>query len=117
MVARQVPPARTSIDTVSSGISASLPPYLSAKRSGSVHSRHTRSRGASKTLVIVSPGSSAIAAQSLIHAIEAALPEAAVGAEPLRRVPERFAVKARRPELRGPAAADQAGALEDLEVA
>src|SRR3954467_14141669 len=99
MVARQVPPARTSIDTVSSGISASLPPYQSAKRSGSVHSRHTRSRGASKVLVIVSPSPSAIAVQSPIHAIDPPPQEPRAPAEPLRRVPERFAVEARGPQL------------------
>ena len=44
-----------------SGISHSAPPNQSAKGSGSVHSRHTRSRGASKTRLIVIPGASAIA--------------------------------------------------------
>ena len=38
-------PGLTSIDTVDSGTSASLPPNQSAKRSASVHSCHTRSRG------------------------------------------------------------------------
>ena len=45
-MARQVPPGRTSIATVSSGISASDPPNQSANASGSVHSRQTRARGA-----------------------------------------------------------------------
>ena len=55
IVARQAPPGRTSIETVESGISHSSPPNQSAKRSGSVHSRQTRSRGAAKTRVVVKP--------------------------------------------------------------
>ena len=38
-------------ETVETGTSASGPPNQSANRSGSVHSLHTRSRGASKTRV------------------------------------------------------------------
>src|SRR5207249_4903122 len=73
IVARHAPPALTSIETVETGTSAAPPPYQSAKRSGSVHSFHTTSRGASKTRVIVIPsppgapeaGGSAIVASPL----------------------------------------------------
>jgi hypothetical protein len=41
--------------TVDSGTSDSVPPNQSAKRSGSVHSRHTRSRRASNTRVMAIP--------------------------------------------------------------
>ena len=64
IVARQAPPGRTSIETVESGISHSTPPNQSAKRSGSVHSRQTRSRGAAKTRVVVKPPVPNGAAQS-----------------------------------------------------
>jgi hypothetical protein len=42
-------------ETVSMGISASVPPNQSAKRPGSVHSFHTRPRGASNTRIIKIP--------------------------------------------------------------
>jgi hypothetical protein len=51
IVSLNVPPGRTSIETDESGTSESGPPNQSAKRSGSVHSFHTRSRGASNTRV------------------------------------------------------------------
>ena len=74
IVARHEPPGLTSIETVDSGTSASVPPNQSAKRSGSVHSRHTRSRGASKTRVIVMPAQPC-RLQALVEAVEASLPE------------------------------------------
>src|SRR6516165_10349092 len=94
IVARQAPPGRTSIETVESGTSQSTPPNQSAKLSGSVHSRQTRSRGAAKTRVVVKPpvpygSASAIVSQPLIHAIEATLPERAVAVEPVRGVLQR----------------------------
>src|SRR4051794_14050585 len=98
-------------------MSASAPPYQSAKRSGSVHSRQTRSRGASNTRVVVKPVSSAIVAQSRIQAVEAAVPEAAVAREPFGGGAERLPVQARRPELLAATAGDEAGALEHLDVA
>src|SRR5207253_1429813 len=55
IVARHAPPGLTSIETVESGTSDSGPPNQSAKRAGSVHSFHTRSRGASNTRLIVIP--------------------------------------------------------------
>jgi riboflavin biosynthesis pyrimidine reductase len=52
IVARHAPPSLRSIHTVDTGTLAS-PPNHSAKRSGSVHSLHTRSRGTSKTRVMM----------------------------------------------------------------
>src|SRR5713226_3315131 len=113
IVSRHEPPGLTSIETVSSGTSDSLPPNQSAKRSGSVHSFHTRSRGASKTRVIVIP--SAIL-QTLVEAVEASLPEPTVLLEPVDRLLQRRPLQARGPKLRRAAAPDQSGVLEDLEV-
>jgi hypothetical protein len=59
IVSRHEPPGLTSIETVDSGTSDSLPPNQSAKASGSAHSLHTPSRGASKIRVIVIPPSGA----------------------------------------------------------
>src|SRR3954471_11224992 len=115
MLARHAPPGRTSIATLSSGTSASGPPNQSANASGSVHSRQTRSRGASRTRVIVQPGRPSLTEPPL-HGVKALLPEAAVGLEPLGRVGQRRTAQARRAQLRGAAAFDQAGALEDAEM-
>src|SRR4051812_8778261 len=114
MVARQWPPSTTSIETVSSGISASSPPYQSAKRSGSVHSLHTRSRGASKTRVIEKPGASAIgaSAHARVEPVEAGLPEAPVAPEPVDGLLERRRLEARGTQLGRAPARDQARALE-----
>lgn len=86
---------------VEMGTSDSGPPNQSANGSGSVHSPHTRSRGASNTRVILirwflvsGVGGSDMPAplrlgpplrgsQALVQAIEAAFPEPAVGVEPL----------------------------------
>src|SRR4051812_37114616 len=121
IVARQAPPGRTSIATVERGTSHAVPPNQSAKRSGSVHSFHTRSRGAAKTRFVVNPrtpkrSGSAIVSQPLLHAIEASLPERAVGIEPFRRVLQGDRPQARRPQLRAATALDQAGALEHAQV-
>src|SRR5205823_3935905 len=110
---RHAPPGLTSIETVDSGTSDSPPPNQSAKRSGSVHSRHTRSRGASKTRVIVVPGS---LMQTLVEAVEASLPEATVRLEPVGRVLQRRPLQVRGPELRRPPARDQPRPLEHLQV-
>ena len=102
MVARHLPPSLTSIETVDTGTSASLPPYQSAKRSGSVHSFHTCSRGASKTRVIVIPsamlGFLLARSQARLEAVEAALPEPTVLLQPFDGVPERRALAAARAE-------------------
>src|SRR2546428_1340241 len=96
IVARHEPPGRTSIETVVSGTSHSLAPNQSAKGSGSVHSFHTRSRGASKTRVIVILPEATVSGvrgsamlglslgrlQTLVEAVEAFLPEQAVALEP-----------------------------------
>ncbi len=88
IVSRHEPPGLTSIETLASGTSDSLPPNQSAKRSGSVHSRHTRSRGASKTRVIVMPGSTMLVSfiarlQAFVETVEASLPEPTVLLEPV----------------------------------
>src|SRR5262249_61673444 len=95
IVSRHEPPGRTSIDTVSSGISDSAPPNQSAKRSGSVHSCQTRSRGAAKTRVIAILAS--VTTQPPVEVVEAVLPQ---GFEPVRRAFERTAAQPRRPQLR-----------------
>src|SRR3954469_2933082 len=115
MVAVQVPPSRTSIETEETGTSPCSPPYQSAKRSGSVHSRHRRSRGASKTRVMVIPGS-VIGSQTLLPPVEALLPEATVTPEPVRGVPQPGGLQSRGAELRAAPARDQAGALQHLQV-
>src|SRR6266540_962653 len=111
MVKLQPPPGLTSIETVSSGTSAVGPPNQSAKRSGSVHSCQTRSRGASMTRVIVIPGSAT--PQTPLEVIEALFPQRF---EPVRRLLERPAAKPRRSQLRGPASFDQPGVFEHAEV-
>src|SRR5690349_9689964 len=54
--------------------------------------------------------------QPAIHALEAALPEAAIGVDPRGRLLERLGVEVDGAELRHLAAGDQAGALQHLEV-
>src|SRR3954454_18211631 len=108
------------------GISASVPPNQSAKRSGSVHSLHARSRGASKTRVIVSPSPAAepsamvrvlpSRSQAGVELLEAALPEATVSLQPIGGGPERRSAQARGSQLRRPPAGDQPGLLEHLQV-
>src|SRR4029450_9557540 len=115
IVSRHDPPGLASIDTEVSGTSDSAPPNQSAKRSGSVHSCHTRSRGASKTRVIVIP-CSAIFVEALAEPVEATFPETTVSLEPVGRFFKRLAVEPRGPELCGSGTCDQAGVLEDLEV-
>src|SRR5512133_1706356 len=123
MVARQAPPLRTSMETLASGTSASPPPNQSAKRSGSVHSRHTRSRGAANTRVMLICGAgSAIGRlvpgrpQACLQALEAGLPEPAVVLQPVHGVPERRRLEPRGPQLGGAAPGDQPGPLQHLEV-
>src|SRR5829696_3322025 len=122
IVARHAPPSRTSIATVATGTSAWSPPNQSAKRSASVHSRHTRSRGASNTRVTLKPFCSPIAgaflgrSQARLEPVEAALPEATVLLKPRGRVAERRALQPRRAQLGGPSARDQPRVLEDLQV-
>src|SRR6266508_2526000 len=101
------------------------PPNQSAKRSGSVHSFHTRSRGASKTRVIVIPsllrGSAILRSllgrlQALVEAVEASLPEPTVLLEPVDSFLHRRTPQPRGPKLRRAAARDQPRALEHLQV-
>src|SRR4051794_4229733 len=114
ITAVHLPPSRTSISISSIAILYVGPPYQSAKRSGSVHSRQTSLRGASKVQFISMSGLSATEAS--LHSLESALPEAPVAVDPLGGFPEGIAVDAGGPELCRAAARDQAGALEDLEV-
>ena len=78
------------------------PPNQSAKRSGSIHSRQTRSRGASKTRVIGDPGSAMAVPlgrlQALVEAVEAAVPEPTVRLEPFDRLLQRRALAAAKAE-------------------
>src|SRR5918999_1369516 len=93
IVARGVPPSLTSINTVETGTSASGPPNQSANRSGSVHSFHTRSRGTSKTRVMMSPVSDATSGlgRSAILALSQALLEPVDGVLEGRRAQPRGA--------------------------
>src|SRR5205823_8064346 len=116
IVARHEPPGLTSIETLDSGTWASAPPNQSAKRSGSVHSRHTCSRGASKTRETEIPTSGIRLPQAFVEPVEAALPEVPVRLEPLDSLAKRCALEAGRPKLRRAAARDQPRALEHLEM-
>src|SRR3954447_12434592 len=110
MFSSNASPVLSSISTISTATGHPGPPNQSANASGSVHSRQTRSRGASRTRVIVKPRRTSLIEPPL-HGVEALLPEAAVGLEPLGRVGQRRTAQARRAQLRGAAAFDQAGAL------
>src|SRR6185312_2019937 len=121
IVARQAPPGRTSIETVEIGTSHTSPPNQSAKLSGSVHSRHTRSRAAAKTRVVVKPAvpnrsDSAILLEPFVHAIEPSLPELSVALEPAGGVLERHRPQLRRAVLGGAPSFDQASAFEHAQV-
>src|SRR4051794_22822131 len=98
----------------SSAILYSGPPYQSAKRSGSVHSRQTSSRGASKVQFMSMSGLSAT--ETLLHALEPSLPEAAVSVDPRRSLPQGCTVDAGGTQLCGAPAGDQSGSLEHLEM-
>src|SRR5438045_137948 len=117
-------------------------PHQCAMCRGSVQASNTSARGASKTRDItisrsaagLAPGAEADAwlglffslatlvllglqlGEVVLESVEAFLPEAAVLLDPGVHVFERAGVETARPPLRLPAARDQAGALEDLEV-
>src|SRR5262245_53308023 len=113
------PPSRTSIETSSSAMPSPSPPYQSMKRSGSVHSRQTSSRGASKVqrISMSGLGSSGIAApQASVHPLEAALPEPPIPLQPVGRILERLGLEVGGTELRPLLAGDQSRCLEHLEV-
>src|SRR5918994_1030476 len=112
MVSCHAPPTRTSIATEDSGISFCGPPNQSANRSGSVHSFHTRSRGASNTRTSVKPS----VTQPCLQGVEAVVPEATVLQQPLDGLPHPLALHPRRAELRPAAAGDEARLLQHLEV-
>src|SRR5918999_1965935 len=126
IVARSAPPSLTSINTVETGTSASGPPNQSANRSGSVHSFHTRSRGTSKTRVMMSPvsdatsglGRSAILAlsQALLEPVEAVFPERTILLEPLDGVLEGRRAQPRGAKLRRAAPRYGPRLLEHLKV-
>src|SRR5215216_6096295 len=99
MVARHLPPSRTSIETDESGISELGPPNQSANRSGSAHSLQIRSRGASKTRVIAMPGSAEargsgdsviVLSYPCLEPVEASFPERTILLEPFDGVSERL---------------------------
>src|SRR4051794_39529273 len=117
ITSRHSPPGRTSISTSSSGHSASAPPYQSANRSGSVHSRQSSSRGASKDRVISIPGSSIVGiSEARLEPIEAGLPEATVSLKPLDGLGRGRSLEPRGAELRRAAPGDQPRPLQHLEV-
>src|SRR5581483_1304596 len=125
IVSRHPPPGRTSIDTLESGTWHSGPPYQSAKLSGSVHSLHTRSRGASNTRVILIPYSLAPAAEgsliascillganALVKPIKTCLPEPLVETEPINNVLQRLNTQSRQTQLCQAPAYDQPHTLK-----
>ena len=85
---RKVPPGRTSSVTDSGGVLQPRLPHQRAISAGSVHARQTRSRGASKTRVIVISR-----AEVLIEAVEALIPVAAVLGDPVGDLLERRALQ------------------------
>src|SRR5215469_4302595 len=106
VVAVHAPPGTRSSETEASGTSTPDPPNQSAKRSGSVHSFHTSSRGAPNTRLIAMPPSavrssaswsatfaSLLRAEPRIEAVEARIPEAAVLDEPVVDLPERGTIE------------------------
>src|SRR3954465_5850202 len=99
ITAVHLPPSRTSIAISSSAILYSGPPYQSANRSGSVHSRQTSGRGASKVQFMSMSGLSATEAP--LHALEASLPEAAVPVDPFGGFLQGCPVDPGGAELRG----------------
>src|SRR5262249_58963158 len=111
IVSRHAPPGCTSIATLSSGTSEVGPPNQSAKRSGSVHSCQTRSRGASKTRVISMTGSAT--AQPPVELVETVLPQRL---EPVRRLFERTVSQSRRAQLCIAKPDDEPCLLEDAEM-
>src|SRR5207245_1353897 len=74
----------------------------------------SRSRGASNTRVIEMPYSAVT--ESLVEAVEAVVPEAAVGRQEVCGLLQRLAAQPRGPKLRRAPALDQARALEHREM-
>src|SRR6476619_6338370 len=118
IVTSNVPPGRTSMVTVDTGVVNPRGPNQRETCSGSVHAVHTSWRGASKTRVIVNSrpmgGMSVIAplldgAQVIVEPVEAALEELPVALQPAGGVLERTPAQTGRPPLGGAAARDEAG--------
>src|SRR4051812_7640663 len=102
----------------SRGVSSCSGPYHAASSSGSVQARKTRSRGASKMRVIrTSLIWLSLPAQVRVEPVHAGLPSALARLHPLHGLVERVGLQPARPPLRLPAADNQAGSLEHLEVA
>src|SRR5688572_16041277 len=130
MTNRQTPPGRTSISWVV--VVKPRGPHQCVTWLGSVHVSNTSSRGASKSRVTTSsrsavgPAGSLLAAmllslslqvvQVITQAVEALVPEAAVGLHPVRDVLESVRPQPAGPPLGRAAARDEARALEYLEV-
>src|SRR5947207_10453321 len=126
---RYAPPGRISI--VQAIVVTPCGPHQRAICAGCVHALNTRRRGASISRDTTSESSlsrsaaTASATRPLLslqffhialEPIEALLPEPAIVAEPIGGVFQRAGCEAAGPHLRRPAAADQTGALQDLQV-
>src|SRR5579884_1774443 len=128
---RQMPPGRTSMR--STLVSCPSRPHQRGISSGSVIARNTVSRGASKTRLMTMscrPGSMTnsasftvvlllFASDALdlsIQAVESAAGDRLVALDPLRGQLQRLPLQPAGPPLRLPAAGDQPGSFEHLEV-
>src|ERR671919_699359 len=119
---------RARMELGAGGFGRVAPPYQSAKRSGSVHSRQTSSRGASNVQPIsiagsrLSPDVSATGGlprsvlQTLVHPLEAVLPEAPVALDPVRGLLQTSALEVGGTKPRDLSPGDQPSALQHLEV-
>src|SRR4051794_15062752 len=102
----------------SRGVSNCSGPYQAASSSGSVQALKPRSRGASKMRVIrTSLIWLSLPAQVRVEPVHACLPGALARPDPLHCLVERVGLQPARPPLSVPAAGDQPGPLEHLEVA
>src|SRR4051812_22930754 len=112
----------------SRGVSTCSGPNHAATSSGSVQALNTRSRGASKMRVIRTSWSAAptgveslillsFPAQVRVESVHPGLPRPLARLHPLHCLVERLCLQPARSPLSVPAADDQSGALEHLEVA
>src|SRR3954447_1931579 len=129
MMKRQAPPGRTSISWIV--FVKPFGPHQWMTCCGSVHIRHTSSRGASKTRVAAISFSAAFAtamlfllfllflfqlAQVFVQAVETLFPEFSVVLDPVGDLFERRRLEVAGAPLRVAAAGDEAGALEHLQM-
>src|SRR5690348_6491059 len=99
MQARQRPPGRGS--SVTAAPVKPCGPSQLARWSGRVHAVNTSSRGASNTRVMVRSGIAGQGPQVLLEAVEAAVPEPAVGPDPVGDVRQGFRLQPAGPPLAG----------------